>query len=81
MIFIVFLWAVMGTGLYLYDFSSNSKNGVRARQCCDDACNIALIEKNGVTPKWAATPFWSDSVAIDFNESCVTNVIAALTLR
>ena len=29
---------------------------------CDDACNIALIENNGVTPKLVATSFWSDSI-------------------
>ena len=30
-------------------------------QYCNDVCNIALIEKNGVTPKCIATPFCSDS--------------------
>ena len=38
----------------------------------DDACDIALIEKNGV-------PFSSD--AIDFNESCIISFIAVLTLH
>ena len=39
------------------------------RQRYDDACDIVLIEKNGVTPKCVATPFWSDSIySIDFNE-------------
>ena len=31
------------------------------RQRCDEACYIAVIEKNGVAPKWVATPFLSNS--------------------
>ena len=48
-------------------------------QRCDDACDIALRMKS--LPKWVATPFSSDSVSIDFNESCITSVFATLTLR
>ena len=45
----------------------------RQRQRHDEACGTALIEKNGVFPKWVATLFWSDSyfVSNDFNESHV----------
>ena len=35
------------------------------RQRC--VCNIALIDHNGVAPKWVATPLSSDSIV--FNES------------
>ena len=28
----------------------------------DDAHDTTLIEINGVTPKWVATLFWSDSI-------------------
>ena len=38
-----------------------------------DNASMTLIEKNGVTPKWVSTSFWSNSVvSIDFNESCIT---------
>ena len=30
---------------------------IKRSRCCDDACDKALIEKNGVTPKWVTTPF------------------------
>ena len=30
-------------------------------QRCNDASDTALIEINGVTQEWIATPFWSDS--------------------
>ena len=34
------------------------------RQRCDDTCDkgLALIEKNGVAPRWLATPFCSISI-------------------
>ena len=61
----------------LHQASASTKS-----QRCNDACNIALIEISGVTPKCVATPFWSDTIFfIDFNESYVASVIAALTLR
>ena len=43
----------------------------------DDASYAVLIDHNGVTPKWVATPFSSDSIVA--NENCVAIVIAALT--
>ena len=48
------------------------------QQLCNDASNTALIENNGVTLKWVATLFWSDS--IDSNDSSISRVITALTL-
>ena len=35
------------------------------RQLCDDARNTVLTENNGVTSKWVATPFWSDSIVFN----------------
>ena len=43
------------------------------RQRCDDATDTALIENNGVTRKWVATPIWSHSIA--FSQSNITSVI------
>ena len=44
--------------------------------------DTAVIEHNGVTPKWVPTPFcnpfWSDSIV--FNQSSIASVIAALML-
>ena len=34
----------------------------RQRQRCDDPCNIALIEINGVAPNWVTTPVWGDCI-------------------
>ena len=31
-------------------------------QRCDDVCDTVLIDHNRVTPKWVATPFWSNSI-------------------
>ena len=31
-------------------------------QRCIEACNKALIEMKGVTPRWVAIPFFSDSI-------------------
>ena len=31
-------------------------------ELCNDASDTVLIENNGVTRKWVATPFWSDSI-------------------
>ena len=39
------------------------------RQLCDDANNTVLIENNGVTRKWVATPFWSDSIVTACKQS------------
>ena len=50
-------------------------------QCCDDACDIVLIEKNGVTPKWVATHSGVTLfVSSDLSKSCITGVIIVLTL-
>ena len=51
----------------------------RQRQRCNEASDTALIENNGVTPKWVATPFWSDSIV--FNENSIASIVTALTLR
>ena len=48
------------------------------RQLCDEASDTVLIENSGVTRKWVATPFLSDSIA--FNENRITSVIAVFTL-
>ena len=49
-------------------------------QCCDNSVmmlsDTVLIENNGVTWKWVATPFWSDSTI--FNENSIANIIAEL---
>ena len=39
------------------------------RQCqlCNDASDTFLIENNGVTRKWFATPIWSDSIVFNKN--------------
>ena len=47
------------------------------RQLCDDARDTVLIEDNGVTQKWVATPFWSKSNV--FNENSTTSIIAELS--
>ena len=39
-----------------------TKRQCQCSQRCDDACNLALVEKNALTPKWVATPFWSGSM-------------------
>ena len=54
----------------LFWLSSLSSEAIRVRlhqavsptqsQRCDDACDTALSENNGVTLKWVATSFWSD---------------------
>ena len=49
----------------------------RQRQRCNDASNTGLIENNAVTPKWVATPFWSDSIV--FNEKRIASVITELS--
>ena len=54
-------------------------------QRCDDACNIPLIEINGVTTKWVTTPFCSDSICFHWfqRELCCKHhrtVDSALTL-
>ena len=46
-------------------------------QRCNEVCDIALIDLNGVAPKWVATPFSSDSIFS--NENYLASVIAALT--
>ena len=53
--------------------------GVRVslHQHCDDACDIALIDHTGISPKWVPTLFSSNSIVV--NESYVTSEIAALT--
>ena len=43
----------------------------------DDARDTVLIENNGVTPKWVATPFWSDSIV--FSENSITSVMGELS--
>ena len=50
----------------------------RQRQRCDNVCDTSLIDHNGVTPKWAATPFSSNSIVV--NERCVASIIAVLML-
>ena len=40
--------------------------------------SLKSMKTNRVAPEWDCNPFWSDSIL--FNESYVTNVIAALTL-
>ena len=52
-----------------------SERGIRSR--LHVACDIALFDHNGVTPKWVATPFSSDSIIS--NDSYVGSVIASLT--
>ena len=47
------------------------------RQLCDDTSDSVLIKISGLTQKWVATQFWSNS--IDFNENRVTNIIAELS--
>ena len=48
------------------------------QQLCDDASDTVLIENNGVTQKWVATPIWSDSTV--FDENIIASVIAELSL-
>ena len=50
------------------------------RQLCDDASDPVLIENNGITRKWIATQFLTDSIV--FRETSIGNrrVVAALTL-
>ena len=60
----------------------SSKNSVMAdlqgwRQLCDDVSDSVLIENNGVTRKWVATPFLSDSIVC--NKNRITNIIAELS--
>ena len=31
-------------------------------QRCGDTCHTALIQNNGTTPEWVATPFWNNSL-------------------
>ena len=53
-------------------------------QRCDDASDTAVIEKNGVAPKWVAAPFWHNYLFPFFSiEPCYKrhrNVDTALTL-
>ena len=42
-------------------------------QLCDDTRDTVLIENNGVTQKWVATPFWSDSIV--FHENTIASII------
>ena len=37
----------------------------KLKQLCDDTSDNVLIEKNGVTQKWVATPIWSDSAIFE----------------
>ena len=46
-------------------------------QLCYDTNDTVLIDNNGVTRKWDATPFWSDSLV--FNENTIVSIIAELT--
>ena len=41
--------------------------------------SLKKMETNGVALEWGCNPFWTGS--IDFNESCIGGVIAALTLQ
>ena len=41
------------------------------RQLCDDACDTALIENNGVAPEWTCNPFSIDSIV--FNENRIAS--------
>ena len=61
---------------------------VRARlHQCQCQCSVnaamtlvtALIDHNGIAPKWVAIPFPGDSILV--SESCVARVIVALTLH
>ena len=36
------------------------------RQLCDDTSNTVLIENKGVSRKWVATPFWNDSIVLQW---------------
>ena len=47
------------------------------RQLCNDTSDSVLIEINGLTQIWVATPFWSNS--IDFNENSIPSIIAELS--
>ena len=42
------------------------------QQLCDYASDNVIIENNGVSRKWVAIPFWSDSIV--FNESSITSI-------
>ena len=39
----------------------------KKKKLCDDASDTVLIENNGVTRKWVATPFWIDSIVFSKN--------------
>ena len=43
------------------------------RQLCDEASDPVLIENNGVTSKWVATQFLTDSIV--FHENSIDSVI------
>ena len=47
------------------------------RQLCDDANYTALIENNGASRNWVATPFWSNSIV--FNKSGIASIIVELS--
>ena len=47
-------------------------------QCYEYTRDTALIENNGITPKWVATLFLSDFIV--FNESSITSAVTALIL-
>ena len=51
---------------------------LRARlyRASESKAATVLIEDNGVTKKWVATPIGSDSIA--FNENSITSIIAEL---
>ena len=46
---------------------------------CNDTSNTVLIENKGVSRKYIAIPFWSDSTV--FNENSIVIVITQLTQR
>ena len=67
---------------YLSRYQSRSLLGPvytkRQRQRHDDACDSVLIENSGVTWKWVANPFWSESIV--FNEKRIASIITLLML-
>ena len=52
---------------------------VNAARTLNSASDTVLIESNGMTQKWVATAFWSNSIA--FNENIITSVITELSQR
>ena len=49
------------------------------QQLCNDTIDAALIENNGVTQKWVATPIWSNSIV--FIENTASTIAALLQPR